>query len=62
MLDVLRDRVTHDPDPQVFRIAAESLGPLADAGEMRTALLARAADPDPAIRRQACQVLGDGFG
>ncbi|WP_433222528.1 caspase, EACC1-associated type [Dactylosporangium sp. CS-047395] len=62
-VDLLLDLVAHDPDPQVFRAAAEILGP--HPGFLNTLaglLMSRAAEPDPAIRRPACELLGRLFG
>ncbi|GAA3448197.1 HEAT repeat domain-containing protein [Dactylosporangium matsuzakiense] len=64
--DLLWDRAEHDPDPDpaVFRTAAETLAAGPDATGALAALLRHRAGPpaEPAIRREACELLGRRFG
>ncbi|GAA3301683.1 HEAT repeat domain-containing protein [Dactylosporangium vinaceum] len=62
--DLLWDRAEHDPDPAVFRTAAETLAAGPDATGALAALLRHRAGPpaEPAIRREACELLGRRFG
>jgi hypothetical protein len=62
LVNLLLDLATRDPDPLVFRTAADSLVPgLCDGQTLTALLLERAVEGDPAIRRQACKVLGTRF-
>ncbi|WP_433064097.1 caspase, EACC1-associated type [Dactylosporangium sp. CS-033363] len=60
--ELLRELAAEEPDPQVFRLVAESIGPEHIGAQALAALLTiRAAAPDPAIRREACRLLGRRF-